>query len=191
MINDLALSRGSEHKIIENEGGNKSMRKLLSRRWRGLPVGIITALLALVLISGGVLASYAVITGTVTVEVNEAFTVEYSLDGGTTWAPPTGGLPNGFTISVTGAYPGECMDIWVRITNASSSALQGEVSVVPKTQDAFALTYPTLPALFATGGVSVPGNGGSVTGRVNACVASNAPPATYTIDIKVLRGSQP
>ena len=156
------------------------MRKLLSRRWRGLPMGIIAALLALVLISGGVFAAYTVVQGTVTVEVLEAFTVEYKAPslGVTTWTSLSG-----VNIPITGARPGDCVTIEVKITNASSKTLLGEVIIAPKTPAAFVITSPS--ALF-NGGMNIPS--GSTERSFTACVADDAAPNTYTIDISVLRG---
>ena len=157
------------------------MRKLFKKRLLGIPVA---ALLILALTAGVVAAGYVVVSGTVTVEVEEAFTVEYSLVGSPyVWTAIPIDEP---MAAITGAYPGDCMDIWVRITNDSSNDLWGKVSVVPRTLEAFNLTYHgTYSALFE-GGVSVPG-GGERIARVTACVAGDAAPNTYTIDITVTR----
>ena len=152
------------------------MRKLFKKRLLGIPVA---ALLILALTAGVVMAAYPVISGTVTVEVEEAFTVEYKADSlGILWTTAS----NGFTIPITGAYPGDCVTIDVRITNASSNTLWGMVNVVPGTPAAFDITSSS--ALFSTG-VNIPP--GPFVRSFTACVAGDAAPNTYTIDISVER----
>ena len=157
------------------------MRKLFKKRLLGIPIAL---LLVLALTAGVVATGYVVIQGTVTVGVNEAFTVHYSLDGAAS-SPTWVSVTNGFAIPITGAYPGDCMTIWVKITNASSNTLKGEVSVAPRTPAAFDLSGMT-SALF-NGGMNIPP--GETVRSFPACVAVDVPaPITYTIDISVLRG---
>ena len=156
------------------------MRKLFKKRLLGIPVA---ALLILALTAGVVMAAYPVVSGTVTVGVNEAFTVEYSLDSTNgsdgTWLPVT----DGFAEAITGAYPGDCYTVWVEITNASSNTLWGRVNVVPRTPAAFDITSSS--NLFSSTGVNIPT--GSFVRSFTACVEGDAAPNTYTIDISVER----
>ena len=151
------------------------MRKLFKKRLLGIPVAV---LLILALTAGVVAGGWTVIQGTVTVTVEEAFTVHYSLDGGTTWLS----AQDNFHFDIV-AKPGECATLGVRITNNSSSALLGKVSIVPRT--AGWLDIQSTSALF-NGGICIAG--GSTEARsFTACVEGDATPGTYTIDIVVLR----
>jgi len=51
------------------------MKQFLKKRWHGIPVGIVSGVLALVLVAGGVFAAYPFFTGTLEVEVGEAIAV--------------------------------------------------------------------------------------------------------------------
>ena len=151
------------------------MRKLFKKRLLGIPV----ALLLVLALTAGVAAGYAVIQGTVTVQVLEAFTVEYSWDGGD-WTP----AEDGFHFDID-AHPGECATLGVRITNNSSSALLGKVSIVPRTAGWLDLSGMTSD-LF-NDGICIPGGGGLVERSGTLCVFGDAAPDTYTIDITVTR----
>lgn len=63
------------------------MRKFLKKRWHGIPVGIISAMLITCLLAGGALAAYQFFTATVNVEVEEPFTFGVNYVG---WEAPSG-----------------------------------------------------------------------------------------------------
>lgn len=159
------------------------MRRLFKKRLLGIPVAV---LLVLALTAGGVVVAYGVLSGTVTVTVEEALVVEYSWDEGTNWDTVT----DGFTYAVTGAYPGECHEFMVRIQNNSSASLwvtvthtltswpsggHGKVSITGVSTDLF------------SAGISVPGNT-TLTKTGLGCVAGDAPDGDYVFGVTVERG---
>ena len=132
------------------------MKTFLGKKWGRLPIGIIGAVMAVLLIATSVFAAYAVITGTTTVDVNESITARYS-DGGT-WT----NVPNGFTLPLGSYYPGEEDTGWYEIHNAASV-------VTP-----VAITISNVPAgwtLVGDTGITLTQSGGSTwwtySGTVN------------------------
>jgi len=61
--------------------------RLFKKRWHSIPVGLVLALLALALATGGVLAAYTFFSGTINVEVGEPFTFGVNYVG---WEAPEG-----------------------------------------------------------------------------------------------------
>jgi len=51
------------------------MKQFLKKRWHGIPVGIVSGVLALVLVAGGAFAAYGFLNATLSVEVEEAIAV--------------------------------------------------------------------------------------------------------------------
>ena len=66
------------------------MRKFLGKRWHRLPIGIVTAVLAVCLLVGGVLAVYPFLNATISVDVGEPMAVEYNWpEDNSGWEPVT------------------------------------------------------------------------------------------------------
>ena len=119
------------------------MRNFLKKRWHHIPVGIVSAFLALALVAGGALAAYNFLTATLSVEVEEAIAV------GTwdTWdnLEPYGSVDDvditigeaGITIATAAETPfvgegfvaGEWIVIPVNIRSASDGSLNLSASV--------------------------------------------------------------
>ena len=158
------------------------MRKLFKKRLLGIPVAVLLVLA----LTAGVAAGYAVIQGTVTVQVVEALEVEYSWDNGTTWH----GVTDGFTYTVSEAYPGECHAFQVRIKNYSSSSLWVTVThtedSVPEGGDGKVTIEGVGTDLF-DGGICIPGNGTEYTRTGRGCVAGDAPAGDYKFSVSVTR----
>ena len=57
------------------------MKTFLRKRWHRIPVGIIGALMAVLLIATSVFAAYNFFTLTTEIEVTEPMEIEYNLDG--------------------------------------------------------------------------------------------------------------
>lgn len=55
------------------------MKRFLKRRWHSIPVALLSALLAIVLITGGVFAAYTFTGMGVSVDVDEPLAVQYNL----------------------------------------------------------------------------------------------------------------
>jgi len=88
------------------------MKGFLKKRWHSVPVGILTAVLAACLLTGGVFAAYSAWTGTATVTVDEAISVEF-----------VAGDWSGNTLTVGGLMPGENFQGSVEVHNDSSVEL--------------------------------------------------------------------
>jgi len=121
------------------------MRKFLKKRWHSLPVGIISALLVVGLLTGGAFAAYGFLHATVDVTVDEAIVV--SVGEGDDIAPymePDGVLPeitltdnSSGSITVTiqkdddvdasEFCPGETLVVPVNLRNRSDGALTIDV----------------------------------------------------------------
>lgn len=124
------------------------MKKFLKKRWHGIPVGIVSALLALVLVTGSVFAAYGFLTATVEVKVEEAIVVgvgtwdnlepyglnESSLDDVNIVISECNGNPV-FTITTIPGYAGEgfvageIIVIPVNLRNAGDGTLSLGASV--------------------------------------------------------------
>jgi len=109
------------------------MKKFLKKRWHHIPVGIVSALLALVLVAGGAFAAYVTWTGEVSVTVDEAFSVEPGLtaaiytDATVTW--------DGDTVTITDMVAGERAQFAIEITSSSSAPLDATVTMAQTSGD--------------------------------------------------------
>ena len=155
------------------------MKQFLKKRWRGVPVGIITAVLAVCLLTGGVFAAYHFLSGTIDVTVGEAITVYYDWPGDSQeWI-----LWTGSPLTITGAYPGESVNIGIRICNASSVTLNvvGTATITAAPSDGWtSITWSGLP----NGGIA---NGSCWEGTVTGTVADDAPTGNYTLSLTFSR----
>lgn len=100
------------------------MKKLLSSKWRNIPVGIMVGVLAFCLLTGGAFAAYTFWgPGSANVTVSESMAVSNlggdngDYDGGGVWA--------------VGMYPGESKVLYVRLTNSASVAQNVNLNATP------------------------------------------------------------
>jgi len=95
------------------------MRNFLKKRWHHIPVGIVSAFLALALVAGGALAAYNFLTATLSVEVEEAIAVG-------TWDTWDNLEPYGSVDDVVIAIGGTVEVPEITITTAAETPYVGE-----------------------------------------------------------------
>lgn len=159
------------------------MKRFLKKRWHGVPVGVMVALLTTCLVASVVMA-YTMLQGDVTVEVDEAITTYYDWVGNATWVE----VVDGFALTITGAYPGETADVGIKFVNASSAPLTvtGTATLTAHpTGGAGDFTVSNLDGLFGAG-VEVPG-GGELVLVIQGEIAGDAPPGNYTMSLSFAR----
>ncbi|MBA7558169.1 hypothetical protein ES705_50961 [subsurface metagenome] len=130
--------------------------KFFKKRWHSIPIGIITAILLVCLLGGGVFAAYTAWTGTAEINVTEAFRVE---------AGPTGltsvGVDinwSGNTVTINNLMPGQFAECELDIYNDSTVPLAATITI---TQTAGVTTWTVgdladLTRIWQAGGVPVP-----------------------------------
>ena len=91
------------------------MKRVFGKRWHRIPVALVSAVLVLMLLAGGVLAAFNVFMGNANVTVVEAFTI--SNTGGDNNEAYTG--PNDNAVWAVSLYPGETKFLNVLVSNAS------------------------------------------------------------------------
>lgn len=96
---------------------------MLKKRWHGIPVAIMSAVLAIVLIAGSAIAAFTVLSGQTEVEVKESITADYSIFG--EWTP----IPNPFELTLEPYYPGESDIGYYRVYNKSFVGLPISVTI--------------------------------------------------------------
>lgn len=117
------------------------MKRFLKKRWLGIPVGIVSIVLVLVLLGGSALALtgwFQVLTGTADVTVDEAITIGNVTGDDGDFDPSN----NTWSVSIK---PGEMKKLYIEVSNAS----QANLSVVA--------TYTITPSGV---GITVTGNDG-------------------------------
>ena len=91
------------------------MKRFLKKRWHHLPLGIITAVLVVCLITSGAFAAYNFFTATAEITVEEALGVEFTPDdANASWDPNTN------TITFSNIQVGETTGWMFWITNSAS-----------------------------------------------------------------------
>jgi len=105
------------------------MKRFIRKRWFGIPVVLLVAVLVLVLAAGGVMAAYTAWTGMADVTVGEAITVALVNTAPTgvvsTWTPGTGSG----TLTVASMVAGDCVLLGFRVSNSSTFPLNVTVTV--------------------------------------------------------------
>lgn len=158
------------------------MKRFLKKRWLGIPVGIVSVVLVLVLLGGSVLALtgwYTVLTGTTDVTVDEAITIENVAGDDGNFDPNN----NTWTVSL---YPGEMKALYIEAFNASSANL----SIV-----ATVWNVPAGLTVTGNGGVALdisetlPGNGSGVF-AIEVHAAGNIIPGSYSINFALHRADE-
>ena len=137
------------------------MKKFLKRRWHGIPVGIISAVLAICLVAGGVFAIYNFLTVNIDVEVEEALVVAM-------WPAWDNLEPYGSVDDVEITLSGTALEPVVSITTipgyAGAGFVAGECIVIP-------VNFRNAGDGELTLGASVDGNDGSLL--VDYCWRTN------------------
>lgn len=150
------------------------MKRFLKKRWHRIPVAIVSAVLALSLITGGVLASYLLFMGNANVTVVEAFTFQNTtgdFDEAYTWS----GADLVWDVVLS---PGEVKTLNILVSNASTVALN--ISATSSGGE--------------SGVTGVWSGLGTVTGGGNAVItltvtaAEDAPPGGQAIYLEIYRG---
>jgi len=95
------------------------MKKFLRKRWHSVPIGIISALLAVCLVTSGALAAYKFMTATVAVNVYEAIVADYTCEEGVV----VGGEGYDLDVTVDRLVAGESKWLTLNLYNLSDSLL--------------------------------------------------------------------
>ena len=155
------------------------MKGFLKKRWHRIPVALVSSLLVLLMVAGGVLAAYNFLSGTVEIEVEEAMTVSYDWPGdGFGWIPWDGSL-----LTITDAYPGESVNIGIQIVNESSAALT--VNMVAVVTGAPPGGWDDVTVTGGPAGV-IAGNT-TWAGTVVGTISGEAPPGDYVVTLTFTR----
>lgn len=151
------------------------MSRFLKKRWRNIPVGIISAVLLVCLLVGGVLAAYTVWEGTAQVTVDECFTV--SNTGGD--SGEAFGTGHNWNVSL---MPGESKTLNILVSNASSVTVDANLDV----SGASGLSPSWSPT--NSDGYGVPAGGSKSFTLTITAPAGITPGGPYTISLTIGRG---
>ena len=114
------------------------MRRFLRKRWHSIPVGIITAVLAMCLVAGGVFAAYNFFSATVDVTVEEPFTFGVNYVG---WEAPEGA-------DMVGGYYSQMTPLTCSVALMAGESSNGNPEVsMPEREALPCLTIGEEPAL--------------------------------------------
>ena len=143
-------------------------------KWRGLPIGIITAVVLVCVLAVGAFAAVTLFTGSANVTVNEAITFGQNSQAGS-----DGTYSDGvWTVSL---YPGETKTMQLAIYNASSANLPVYVTIGATAPDlTFSINGGTNPiTVTANSGIWVP---------ISVTAGNSCPPGTgYSFPISMSR----
>lgn len=149
------------------------MKSFVKKKWRGAPIGIITAVLLVGLLGGSAFAGFNVFMGNAHVDVEEAFTISNTTgDIGEEFSGP-----NDNAVWDVSLYPGETKTLNVLVSNASSAALP--VSATGTGNEGVTAGW--------SGPSEVPANG-SVTLTLTVTADDDAYPGARTIFFAIERG---
>lgn len=160
------------------------MKSFLKKRWHHLPIGIITAVLALVLVSGGAFAAYSFLGFTTEIFVDEPLAVEYNLQGQYGGDSNWHLLPDQDSLTIEGSA-GDTFSIDLRINNRANGSLT--VNTVMTGQTGW-FTFSGFPntSIPASDGIDV--NSPEWSGTATITINGDAPaPATYSVSFSFER----
>lgn len=153
------------------------MKVLFKKRWCGIPIGIASIVLALMLVGGGVLASYMLQNGNAEVTVLESISVT-NISGG-----DDGNFDGAGTWAVT-LYPGQSKHLDVLVSNASPVVvlIGATANVSSEVADA------GISALWS--GLGTVGANGSITITLTVTATGDISPTTtpHLIYFEIVRG---
>jgi len=98
------------------------MKRLLKKRWHSIPVGIITAVTLVCLLTGSVFAAYSFLGFTTEVSVDEPLKIEYNLQGQYGGDSDWHLLGDEDSLTIEGSA-GDVFTIDLRINNRANSSL--------------------------------------------------------------------
>jgi len=151
------------------------MRNFLKKRWHGIPIGIIAVFILVGVVAA---AGYTFLSGTVSVEVKEACTLQTW--NGDSWID----RGKDFSITLDSVYPGESYSVPMQVINDSSASLTvtGTYTLTAYPDDGWAKV--TVGGGFS-GGISC--QEGITRDDLTLTVTGDAPPGTYTVAINFNR----
>lgn len=168
------------------------MRRFLRKRWHGVPVGIVSGLLALALVAGGVFAAYQFASFSVDVAVDEPLQVQYNLqynicDGQGCRVDETGWTDvEGQTVTAFFSA-GDAQVLQLRVNNRANSPLMLDVIASGNTGKFDLSALPTGVSIPASTGYDF-GNGVDdsvaaewTSGAIPISIKGDAPPGTYSL----------
>ncbi|MDP3052257.1 MAG: hypothetical protein Q8N42_01995, partial [bacterium] len=167
--------------VVENHGGKgslfiaapKSRRKMkgfLAKRWHGIPVSILTAVLLVCLLASSALAAYLFWNGSAKVTVTECMTVT-NLGG-------DNGDFNADNLWIISMKPGETKLLNVRVSNSSSVALTVNLSAVE--------SYTNIDAAWSLASAVIAG-GNYADFTLTVFANGSIVPGEYTIPLTITR----
>lgn len=149
------------------------MKHLFAKRWHSIPVGILSAVLAVCLLAGSAFAvAYPFWGGKAEVTVAECMTVS-NLSGDQGDFDPAN---NTWTVTM---YPGESKILYVRVSNASSAELPVSLGA--------AVSNPGVNALWSGGANTIAGKS-SLDFTLTVTATGDAGPRGYTVYLSITRG---
>jgi uncharacterized membrane protein len=146
------------------------LKGFLAKRWHGVPVGILTAVLLVCLLASSALAAYLFWSGSAKVTVAECMTVTN-----------LGGDDGDFNADmqwIVTMKPGETKILKVRVANSSSAALQVDLGCGTP-QPCITVTWAPASSVIAGG------NYGDFT--LTVTVSGSAFPTEYSIPLTITR----
>jgi len=152
------------------------MKDFLRKRWHGLPLGIITVFALVGVVAA---AGFVFLSGTLDMQVEEACTLQ-TWDG-SSWVDQE----DGFSITLSSAYPGESVVIPMQIINVSSSDLTVTGVYTLSAYPSGGYGDVTVSGGFSGGIVCTQGTG--TRDDLTLTVANDAPPGTYTFTTNFTR----
>ena len=167
------------------------MKGFLKKRWHSIPVGILSAVLAVCLIGGGVAAAagYRFWSGGAEVTVQEALTIQMDgTDNG--WIPGDGYrvVPNTHMYVIDDAHPGESATVLTKVINEGYASLTASMT--------YTITGGTTPGRITVtsswiSGDTVPacvsGTPGELVHSIIVTVGGDCAPGDYVVTIKFSR----
>jgi len=167
------------------------MKRFLRKRWHSIPVALVSALLILCLMAGGVFAAYNWLSFDIEVGVKEPLTIEFNTFGlysdEDVWIP----VEEGITLTMWG-HAGNDYDIQLRINNDSRSPLTVETVIKGDTEH---ITFTGWPDGLIPADLGIDG-AWEWEGTAHIKINNDAPPTyngdvegvPYTVTVEFTRG---
>ena len=142
------------------------MKKLLNKKWRSIPIGILVAVMALVLVTGSVFAAYSFLTVPTEITVEEPMIVTLDYDCTDSWVVIDGTMP--FT---DWGVAGDTRTFALRVENRANSPITVAASIDGTYANTQWFTFTGLPS----GSI---GAEATWSGYVTVKIANDTPPST-------------